>query len=85
MTGAKAKIIYHIKKFNPELENAANKGQFMDLKEMIEAAISKVNSLRWVQNTVIDSQADLYTVACRSPRKPHRSTTSLSTTPSSSA
>lgn len=74
--GAKARIVYHVRKFNPELDNAATKGQFTDLKEMVEAAISKVNSLRWVQNTIIDSQADLYTVARSSCRKPPRSTTS---------
>ena len=58
----KTKIIYHVKKFNPELDTVATKGQFVELKEMVESAISKVNSLRTMQNGVIESQASLYEV-----------------------
>jgi len=60
--GVRARILYHVRKFNPEIESGASKGQFTDLKEIVESAISKVNSLRYQQQSVGLQQAQLYDV-----------------------
>ena len=61
--GLLAKVIYHVRKFSPEIENSASKAQFSELKESVDGALSKVSSLRWSQIQAMQQQETLFEVA----------------------